>query len=106
MATGWGGRIRTCDPGTKTRCLATWPRPSIALRQPRDYTGAGLSRQVCTTASNGLEHLHPAGHGPVDADEWHIDLLFCDLGALLSAEDAVDGRSGPAHGSTQRSQPQ
>ena len=25
---GWGGRIRTCDPGTKTRCLATWPRPS------------------------------------------------------------------------------
>src|SRR3954451_11935295 len=25
---GWGGRIRTCDHGTKTRCLTTWPRPN------------------------------------------------------------------------------
>ena len=27
---GWGGRIRTSDHGTKTRCLATWPRPTGA----------------------------------------------------------------------------
>src|SRR5918995_3110393 len=39
---GWGGRIRTCDPGTKTRCLATWPRPSTARA---DYTGAPFRRQ-------------------------------------------------------------
>ena len=25
---GWGGRIRTPDRGTKTRCLTTWLRPS------------------------------------------------------------------------------
>ncbi len=25
---GWGGRIRTCDHGTKTRCLTAWLRPS------------------------------------------------------------------------------
>ena len=25
---GWGGRIRTYDPGTKTRCLTAWLRPN------------------------------------------------------------------------------
>lgn len=25
---GWGGRIRTHGPGTKTRCLTTWPHPT------------------------------------------------------------------------------
>src|ERR671928_2056664 len=55
--TGWGGRIRTCDPGTKTRCLATWPRPiadapPLVLNDARnacDYTGALLSRQLSAT---------------------------------------------------------
>src|SRR5215203_638668 len=28
-STGWGGRIRTCDPGTKTQCLAAWLRPKV-----------------------------------------------------------------------------
>jgi hypothetical protein len=27
---GWGGRIRTYDHGTKTRCLAAWPLPSLS----------------------------------------------------------------------------
>ena len=44
-AAGWGGRIRTCDPGTKTRCLATWPRPNVVSRR-RDYTGGALTYQV------------------------------------------------------------
>ena len=52
--TGWGGRIRTCDPGTKTRCLATWLRPitdALALgyrktaRNFRDYTEASAGYQ-------------------------------------------------------------
>src|SRR5439155_5837304 len=27
---GWGARIRTWDRGTKTRCLTTWLRPTVA----------------------------------------------------------------------------
>ena len=26
----WGGRIRTCDHGIKTRCLTAWLRPTSA----------------------------------------------------------------------------
>ena len=36
---GWGARIRTWDHGTKTRCLTTWPRPSVRTASIGRVTG-------------------------------------------------------------------
>src|SRR5215212_1034697 len=114
LLAGWGGRIRTCDPGTKTRCLATWLRPSIASRR-RDYTGAYLNRQDWSTFYNHssvdsrarrasgffLEHFDSARHRLADDDESGFKFPCRGLGVFLRGEDAVDGGSGAAHGGTQ-----
>ncbi len=44
--TGWGGRIRTCDPGTKTRCLATWPRPNANRADPMGLDTARIAASI------------------------------------------------------------
>ena len=38
-ASGWGARIRTWDPGIKTRCLAAWPRPNLPAREGGKLSG-------------------------------------------------------------------
>src|SRR5918994_3377105 len=78
---GWGGRLRTFDPGTKTRCLATWPRPSTGPR--RLYRSAfSPSEQESFSKCRGLgpdpdgtpifvscsHNLHPAGDRLADTD--------------------------------------
>src|SRR5829696_5890285 len=112
---GWGGRIRTCDPGTKTRCLATWPRPSTGTR--RLYRSAfSPSEQVSISKCQGLrrgpegtpvyrscsDSLRPAGGRLVDADEGSIDRIIRDPGCFSVVEDAVDCRPATAHRSHQR----
>src|SRR5215211_8515045 len=52
---GWGGRIRTCDPGTKTRCLATWLRPSTGPRRlyRSAFSPSGTGSATSRTSSRG-----------------------------------------------------
>src|SRR5215207_8261289 len=79
---GWGGRIRTCDPGTKTRCLATWPRPNAAvpiLHRRNARNAQRLYRTPCRLSASGsasrrpalptFEHNYPTGNGLTDFDE-------------------------------------
>src|SRR5918997_3719237 len=64
---GWGGRIRTCDPGTKTRCLATWPRPKNqpAPAAPQVYRSPYKSSEALPTkAPHAVSDQPPVrGHG-------------------------------------------
>ena len=59
-AASWGGRIRTSDRGTKTRCLTTWPRPTVLRAQCRRGTCAMTSSpcrrsQACPSRQSGSE---------------------------------------------------
>src|SRR5215211_1258304 len=95
---GCGGRIRTCDPGTKTRCLATWLRPSTGPR--RLYRNACMP--VAIPASSDSDDLHPTGDWLVDADERSINRISCGARGLCVVEDPVDSRSTPAHRGPER----
>ena len=48
---GWGGRIRTCDHGIKTRCLTAWLRPNA---QQMFYIARARAVRKPTLADNCL----------------------------------------------------
>ena len=64
---GWGGRIRTCDHGTKTRCLTAWLHPiGAAYLAPRR---GGFKREIrlnrpCSRSRLRASRNEPAGRGP------------------------------------------
>ena len=52
---GWGGRIRTPDRGTKTRCLTSWLRPSTHGRSGPEYRPTGRTIRPARARGSGVE---------------------------------------------------